>query len=53
MTVLTRPAEPNHVHLVWAVRKVTPVQAKYISMFYGEETLSVISGGEDGEGDEG
>jgi 5-methylcytosine-specific restriction endonuclease McrA len=36
--------EPNHVELVWAVRKVTPIQAKYISMFYGTETLKVLRG---------
>jgi 5-methylcytosine-specific restriction endonuclease McrA len=35
----TVPGEPNHVHLVWAVRKVTEVQAKYIGMFYGEDVL--------------
>lgn len=38
------PGEPNHVHLVWAVRKVTPVQAKYIRMFYGEEALAMVEG---------
>ena len=39
MRLLTVPGEPNHVELVWAVRRITPVQAKYISMFYGEEVL--------------
>lgn len=33
------PREPNHVQLVWAVRRVTPVQAKYIRMFFGEQWL--------------
>lgn len=37
------PTEPNHVHLVWAVRRVTPVQAKYIGMFYGKETVAFLS----------
>jgi 5-methylcytosine-specific restriction endonuclease McrA len=37
------PREPNHVHLVWAVRRVTPVQAKYIGMFYGEDTVAFLS----------
>jgi 5-methylcytosine-specific restriction endonuclease McrA len=37
------PKEPNHVHLVWAVRRVTPVQAKYIGMFYGEDTVAFLS----------
>lgn len=38
----TRPVEPNHVELVWAVRRVTDIQAKYISMFYGEEVLHAL-----------
>jgi 5-methylcytosine-specific restriction endonuclease McrA len=37
------PKEPNHVHLVWAVRRVTPVQAKYIGMFYGKDTVAFLS----------
>lgn len=43
-TVLARPREPDYVTLVWAVRKVTAVQAKYIRMFYGEETLAALLG---------
>ncbi|MEJ2204638.1 MAG: HNH endonuclease [Gemmatimonadota bacterium] len=39
-----QPREPNYVHLVWAVRRVTPAQAKYVRMFYGEEVLNVLSG---------
>lgn len=40
-----RPArEPNHVELVWAVRKVTPIQAKYIAMFYGQDVLKALGG---------
>lgn len=42
MTLRTEPGEPNHVHLVWAVRRVTPVQAKYIEVFYGEDALSLL-----------
>lgn len=34
--------EPNYVELVWAVRRITPVQAKYIRMFYGEEVLRAL-----------
>lgn len=37
-------AEPNHVELVWAVRKVTAIQAKYIGMFYGSEVLKALQG---------
>jgi hypothetical protein len=32
------------VHLVWAVRRVTPIQAKWIGMFYGKETVEVLRG---------
>lgn len=39
----TPPHEPHFVHLAWAVRRLTPAQAKYIRMFYGEETLSEIA----------
>lgn len=38
----TAPAEPDHVHLVWAVRRITPVQAKYIGMFYGKDVLDAL-----------
>lgn len=44
MPVLSDPGEPNHVHLVWAVRRVTPTQARWIEMFYGGEALSVLRG---------
>lgn len=36
------PHEPNYVELVWAVRRITPVQAKYIGMFYGEEVVRAL-----------
>lgn len=42
------PGEPNYVHLVWAVRRVTPSQAHWIGMFYGSEAVSLLAGG-DGE----
>ena len=38
-----KPREPNYVHLVWVVRKVTETQAKYIQMFYGTHTLHRVS----------
>lgn len=41
----TTPAEPNHVELVWAVRRVTPVQARYIRIFYGEDVLRMLQEG--------
>jgi 5-methylcytosine-specific restriction endonuclease McrA len=42
MHLLKQPHEPNYVELVWAVRRVTDVQAKYIAMFYGEEILEAL-----------
>jgi 5-methylcytosine-specific restriction endonuclease McrA len=36
------PGEPNHVELVWAVRRVTPQQAHYIRLFYGEDVLRAL-----------
>ena len=44
-----RPREPNYVQLVWAVRKVTPIQAKYIRMFFGEDWIPEV----DSEGSRG
>jgi 5-methylcytosine-specific restriction endonuclease McrA len=35
MHPLTIPVEPHFVHLSWAVRRLTPAQAKYIRTFYG------------------
>ncbi|MBU6367695.1 MAG: HNH endonuclease [Gemmatimonadetes bacterium] len=39
MEPLARPTEPHFVHLAWAVRRLTPIQARYIRTFYGEDTL--------------
>ena len=44
MSLPHTPREPNYVHLVWAVRRVTPIQAKWVKMFYGEDTLDLLSG---------
>ena len=43
MQLIVTPMEPHFVSLTWAVRKLTPIQAKYIRMFYGEETLQQLS----------
>jgi|SRR5690606_162526 len=42
MRLLSAPVEPNHVELVWAVRRITDVQAKYIEMFYGADVLDAL-----------
>lgn len=39
MHPLSLPVEPHFVHLSWAVRRLTPIQARYIKLFYGAETL--------------
>jgi 5-methylcytosine-specific restriction endonuclease McrA len=43
LRLLAEPTEPNYVHLVWVVRRVTDAQAKYIRLFYGEEALDEVS----------
>jgi len=43
MHPLSVPAEPHFVHLAWAVRRLTPIQSKYIRLFYGEGTLAQLS----------
>lgn len=37
------PTEPHFVHLSWAVRRLTPTQQKYISLFYGKAALAAIN----------
>ncbi len=48
MTLRTDPVEPDYVHLVWAVRRVTPIQARWITMFYGAEAVETLRGRLDG-----
>jgi 5-methylcytosine-specific restriction endonuclease McrA len=43
MHPLCVPTEPHFVHLSWAVRRLTPIQAKYIRVFYGPETLHQVA----------
>ena len=42
MSLLAVPGEPDYVHLVWAVRRVTPIQAQWIGMFYGRDAVDVL-----------
>lgn len=42
LRLAAEPREPNYVHLVWVVRRVTDTQAKYIRMFYGESALTEV-----------
>jgi len=43
MQLLTEPAEPHFVHLSWAVRRLTPTQARYIRLFYGETVVRELA----------
>ena len=43
MFPLVDPVEPHFVHLAWAVRRLTPQQAKYIRLFYGPEVLAELA----------
>jgi 5-methylcytosine-specific restriction endonuclease McrA len=40
----TVPTEPHFVHLSWAVRRLSPTQAKYIRLFYGVDALHALGG---------
>lgn len=42
MKLLSTPVEPHLVHLVWAVRKLTPTQRKYITIFYGRDVTQAL-----------
>lgn len=44
MHPLHAPVEPHFVHLAWAVRRLTPAQARYIGMFYGHDVLATLGG---------
>jgi hypothetical protein len=44
MYPLVPPGEPHFVHLSWAVRSLSPIQSKYIRMFYGEDALQALKG---------
>lgn len=43
MHLLQAPVEPHFVHLSWAVRRLTPIQSKYIKLFYGVGVLRQIA----------
>lgn len=46
LRLLSEPAEPNYVHLVWVVRRVTSTQSKYVRMFYGDAALDAVRQGQ-------
>jgi 5-methylcytosine-specific restriction endonuclease McrA len=43
MHLLHEPTEPHFVHLAWAVRRLTPTQARYIKLFYGEGVVRELA----------
>lgn len=44
LRLLTVPVEPDYVQLVWAVRRVTPIQVRWIGRFYGEDAVALLGG---------
>lgn len=50
LRVHTEPREPDYVHLVWVVRRVTETQARYVRMFYGERALAALTESQKGSG---
>jgi 5-methylcytosine-specific restriction endonuclease McrA len=42
LQLLRTPTEPRFVQLVWAVRRLTPLQRKYIEQFFGAEVVGVL-----------
>lgn len=36
------PAEPHFVHLEWSVRRLTPLQRKYVAQFFGTDVADVL-----------
>jgi 5-methylcytosine-specific restriction endonuclease McrA len=42
MHVLHKPVEPHFVHLSWAVRRLTPIQSRYIKLFYGGDVVKQL-----------
>ncbi len=39
-TLRRTPTEPHFVYLTWAVRRLTPIQEKYIELFYGSDAVT-------------
>jgi 5-methylcytosine-specific restriction endonuclease McrA len=42
MPLRVTPTEPHLVHLVWSVRRLTPLQRKYVAEFFGDATVSML-----------
>lgn len=42
MPLLVVPTEPHLVHLVWSVRRLTPLQRKYVAEFFGAPMVELL-----------
>lgn len=42
MALRVAPAEPKFVHLEWSVRRLTPLQRKYVVEFFGTEVADAL-----------
>ena len=42
MPLRVTPTEPHLVHLVWSVRRLTPLQRKYVAEFFGDATVHML-----------
>ncbi|HVH12569.1 MAG TPA: HNH endonuclease [Longimicrobium sp.] len=42
LTLRVTPAEPHFVHLEWSVRRLTPLQRKYVVQFFGADVADAL-----------
>jgi 5-methylcytosine-specific restriction endonuclease McrA len=42
MALRIKPVEPQFVHLEWAVRRLTPLQRKYVVQFFGTDVADAL-----------
>ena len=42
MTLRVVPVEPHFVHLEWSVRRLTPLQRKYVVQFFGTDVADAL-----------
>lgn len=45
MRLLHPPTEPHFVKLVWTVRKLTPLQKKWVTRFFGSDIAEMLDAG--------
>ena len=42
MRLLVEPKTPHFVHLEWSVRRLTPLQKKYVVRFFGADAVQLF-----------